>query len=213
MANSDRKQSGIASMAGRSFGRWAVLRPVKDRVGGETRWLCRCACGNQRTISGRGLRSGESRSCGRCVQREKLAFHVFGRWKVMRRIPSGRIGGARWLCRCSCGTERAIDAKYLRGGHTKSCGCLRREQPSRQFQDLRGQRYGWWSVLKRAPARGQGKQVRWWCRSVCGTFRDVLASNLRRGFSKSCGRCQERLPWISKGDRAKKPSGDGGAAA
>ena len=30
-----------------------------------------------------------------------------------------------WLCRCSCGVEKAISGYELRGGRTKSCGCTR----------------------------------------------------------------------------------------
>jgi hypothetical protein len=35
---------------------------------------------------------------------------------------------ARWLCRCDCGTEKVVIGKSLREGHTKSCGCLSREE-------------------------------------------------------------------------------------
>ncbi len=30
-----------------------------------------------------------------------------------------------WLCRCSCGTEKAIHGFALEHGHYKSCGCKR----------------------------------------------------------------------------------------
>lgn len=34
---------------------------------------------------------------------------------------------AVWLCKCSCGTEKAIQARHLINGATKSCGCFARE--------------------------------------------------------------------------------------
>lgn len=34
----------------------------------------------------------------------------------------------RWLCRCDCGETKAIDGRYLRGGLTKSCGCIRKAE-------------------------------------------------------------------------------------
>lgn len=33
----------------------------------------------------------------------------------------------RWLCRCSCGTEKIVRTNSLRTGLVKSCGCLARE--------------------------------------------------------------------------------------
>jgi hypothetical protein len=34
---------------------------------------------------------------------------------------------SRWLCKCDCGRETIVGGQHLRGGHTKSCGCLQRE--------------------------------------------------------------------------------------
>ena len=31
----------------------------------------------------------------------------------------------QYLCRCDCGCEVIVRGKYLRNGHTKSCGCTR----------------------------------------------------------------------------------------
>jgi hypothetical protein len=47
----------------------------------------------------------------------------FGRWTVIN-----RSSGPKWLCRCACGTERAVAHKSLTGGTSASCGCLRGEQ-------------------------------------------------------------------------------------
>lgn len=38
---------------------------------------------------------------------------------------------AAWLCRCDCGTESVVRGVYLKNGKTKSCGCLRVEEPNR----------------------------------------------------------------------------------
>lgn len=35
-----------------------------------------------------------------------------------------------WMCRCECGTEKAIRQEYLTRGTTKSCGCLHAEHKS-----------------------------------------------------------------------------------
>lgn len=32
-----------------------------------------------------------------------------------------------YLCKCSCGNEKVIEASHIKCGHTKSCGCLHKE--------------------------------------------------------------------------------------
>ena len=32
-----------------------------------------------------------------------------------------------WLCKCECGIEKIVNGYHLRQGHTKSCGCLSKE--------------------------------------------------------------------------------------
>jgi hypothetical protein len=56
---------GPAADPGDVYGRLTVvaLEPARDSSGGR-RYLCRCACGNERVVPGMRLRNGESRSCG-----------------------------------------------------------------------------------------------------------------------------------------------------
>lgn len=56
-------------------------------------------------------------------------------------------------------------------------------------QDLRGQKFGRWTVLEEA-GRQKGA-VLWKCQCECGTVRNVLARSLTRGASTSCG-CYNR---------------------
>ena len=55
--------------------------------------------------------------------------------------------------------------------------------------NLRGQKFGRWTVLEEADRQCGG--VRWKCRCECGTVRNVLAGSLRKGASTSCG-CYNR---------------------
>ena len=57
---------------------------------------------------------------------------------------------------------------------------------NRNFRDLTGQRFGRWTVLKLF-SRGGEKPIRWLCKCNCGSVKDVPASALLRGQSKSCG--------------------------
>src|SRR5207244_10858728 len=45
----------------------------------------------------------------------------FGRLVVLHRVKGG--AGARWMCRCDCGNEKAILGASLRAGRSRSCGC------------------------------------------------------------------------------------------
>lgn len=48
---------------------------------------------------------------------------VFGRWTVIRKNTEQRA----WLCRCLCGRSSHVQPGNLRGGYSRSCGCLRAE--------------------------------------------------------------------------------------
>lgn len=59
-----------------------------------------------------------------------LTNDTFGSLKVHRRATideimatkSTNFTSARWICRCSCGTEKMVLGANLRNGTTKSCG-------------------------------------------------------------------------------------------
>ena len=38
-----------------------------------------------------------------------------------------------WRCQCDCGQQHSTTVAYLRGGHTKSCGCLKVDNPNRRI--------------------------------------------------------------------------------
>lgn len=51
-------------LQGQRFGRWLVVRLAVRPNGGQARWLCRCDCGVERSVSSWNLRKGTSKSCG-----------------------------------------------------------------------------------------------------------------------------------------------------
>jgi len=56
---------------------------------------------------------------------------TFGRLTVLR-ISHRRGKNLYWLCRCECGTEKAIFGADLKRGKTTSCGCLAVERTIRE---------------------------------------------------------------------------------
>ena len=60
-----------------------------------------------------------------------LTGRRFGRLVALERAANTASGNRRWLCQCDCGQTVIIGAADLRSGHSKSCGCLRRELSTR----------------------------------------------------------------------------------
>lgn len=90
-------------LQGRRFGRLSVLSFRKVRRG-ISLWDCVCTCGTRRTIQGRSLVSGHTRSCS-CLQKEvalrratvhgKAHTPTWNSWNAMtRRCTDRRFG--RW---------------------------------------------------------------------------------------------------------------------
>lgn len=74
----------------------------------------------------------------------------FDRWLVIAPAPSNSAGQTRWMCRCDCGTERAVYTLNLRRNLSPSCGCKRKDN-NRARLTTHGQRhsraYGIWSGM------------------------------------------------------------------
>lgn len=121
----------------------------------------------------------------------------FGRGVVIDpeiRIPTSDCTGTRRGARlqCDCGNEYTTAINHLLSGHTKSCGCLKRE-----FVDLAGQRYGKLVVIRflgDRPHQHANKAVLWLCRCDCGNEATVRTTGLSSGRAISCG-CFRRKPW------------------
>lgn len=61
---------------GKTYGRWRVIEMSAERSPrGLTLWVCECACGVRKPISGARLRGGGSQSCG-CLQKELVAERI-----------------------------------------------------------------------------------------------------------------------------------------
>lgn len=121
----------------------------------------------------------------------------------------------RWncVCRCDCGEVFTTQKRYILNGHTKSCGCLRKEQmENRKWHseiakkhfiiDMIGKKYGSWTVVSEN-GRSKSCEVLYLCRCDCGTEKTLLGRLLRTNITKShCG-CKDK-PKIKKEKTIKK---------
>lgn len=127
-----------------------------------------------------------------------LSGKSFGSWRVLRESKTRRISGQpEWVCVCVCGNERSVSGANLRNGVSQSCGCVHvSTRQSRQVlayerdDDLIGVNFGRWTVLRKGGIHpGANRLQMWVCQCECGTVKEVIGDNLRRGLSLSCG-CQ-----------------------
>lgn len=78
-----------------------------------------------------------------------LTGHSFGRLVALQRrsIPGPTRPRSFWLCRCSCGALKEVDASALLSGDTSSCGCLQKELMSARRSthgEINTRRYKTW---------------------------------------------------------------------
>ena len=190
--------STFIDLTGQRFGRWTVLERDRDIQKKNIYWKCRCDCGTIRSVAGTSLRGGISVSCG-CEKDEKTSIRTlnrvddmtgqrFGLWTVLRRDTSKSTTskrGARWICRCDCGTEKSVLGYALRTGRSISCGCT---TGKKNIIDLTGQRFGKLLVIGQdMETPNNGKGARWICKCDCGNTVSVLSGRLRSGQTQSCG--------------------------
>ena len=108
----------------------------------------------------------------------------YGRLTPIRRA-DGK-GRDIWECRCDCGNTCYVRMSNLKSGHTRSCGCLRREMNKAKMQDLTGQRFGKLTVLG-IENQKSGSHPLWKCQCDCGNIAYQYSPNLKRGYVVSCG--------------------------
>ena len=61
------------------------------------------------------------------MQKANLLNFRFGRWLVTAPAPN-KGKHTYWMCKCNCGTIRAVSACDLTSGKSLSCDCLREEK-------------------------------------------------------------------------------------
>lgn len=119
-----------------------------------------------------------------------LTGKTFGRLTVLNEHHTVKTKGGqakvKWLCRCTCGNLIEKYSQDLRRKQHLSCGCWKKELLSElKTADLTGKRFGRLVALRRAEnCKGA---VKWICKCDCGNEIAVLASNLTRNHTKSCG--------------------------
>lgn len=131
--------SKLIDLTKQQFGLLTVIEKDTNRVTNNgSYWVCRCECGNIKSVKSSSLRKGEIISCGcyrlqqlsnaKRKQSEALMLNKrFGKLLVEQRSDKkGSNGELYWWCLCDCGRRIEVRGHNLRrtdGNQTVSCGC------------------------------------------------------------------------------------------
>lgn len=110
-----------------------------------------------------------------------LTGQTFGEWEVLE-----FNGGKTYKCRCSCGKVKDVRTYHLINGTSTSCG----HAGNKRLIDLTGKTFGEWEVLEKGKTGTYGETT-WLCKCSCGNIKEIKASSLKSGASKSCGHERE----------------------
>lgn len=121
-----------------------------------------------------------------------LTNQKFGNFTVLEKAPTHKTSSGccitMWKCKCDCGTIFVTSSQKIRKGHTKSCGCLLKENKGSKFEDISGNKYGKLTVLRMLkPHEKVRKGYSWLCQCDCGKIVHGNANKLKSGHTKSCG--------------------------
>lgn len=133
----------LINETGNKYGDLVVVKRAENHIGpngkSKVQWLCKCSCGNEIITLGDSLRSGRTKSCGKCGRnirnREEASDNLtkemigktYGFLKVLKlgsyENTSENKRRRKVICECLlCGDIVEVRTNYLKSGDTTSCG-------------------------------------------------------------------------------------------
>ena len=179
-----------------------VLKKVKNIF--QIYAVCDCDCGNKgKLILLSEIVNSRIKSCGcgRNYQTKRLSEigKKYNRLTVkdvyLKEILVSKSTGKKTLkafalCDCDCGTQNfEAQLQSIKDGRTSSCGCLIHDINGATYKDLKGQKFGFWTVIKDTGKRYVNGSIIWLCECSCKykTRKEVDSGTLISGESTSCG--------------------------
>lgn len=188
------QHKNVKDLVGNRFG----ILEVEEYLG-NSKWKCKCDCGNKKITNTSNLKNGKTWNCG-CKHRntKDLTGNKYGMLEVIEQSKSKNEKTA-WLCRCDCGNERVVKTSNLKNNTNLSCGC----QNKYKFKDLTNQKFGRYLAINKVED-DKNNNTRWLCKCECGNERVVYTRSLITGESKSCGCLRKEMS--SNRGKYKKPN-------
>ena len=217
-------QQKIDPIVGKRFGKLVVKKLDEERTKNDEKYhrkfyICKCDCGNTKSINVNSLKRGATKSCG-CITKElqkskfiDITGQRFGKLVVTKKKENdpndpikSRKTGSWWYCDCDCGTKNFIaKGVFLRAGRVQSCGCYNKEAShEKNTVNLCGKKYGMLTVIEEIPKsdpiyeKRKNRSILWRCVCDCGNESIVSSNALRRGETVSCGCLSSRNEWLIK---------------
>jgi len=171
----------MKDITGQRFGSLIAIEPVGKSSKRSMIWHCQCDCGNQVDVEQGSIKNGNVKSCGCLISNKTdLTGKRFGKLTVLYTTENKKTHNTTWHCRCDCGKDVDLVARYILGSPYPSCGCVGRKI------DITGLKFGFLTALYPIE-KNQKTRTRWHCRCDCGKERDVSISLLTAGIVLSCG--------------------------
>lgn len=78
-----------------------------------------------------------------------LTGQRFGRLTALAAVGKDKRGCILWECICDCGNKTSVNGAKLKNGHTKSCGCIVKDNSSKATHRMsRTRLYRIWQAMK-----------------------------------------------------------------
>ena len=111
-------------MIGKEFGKWTVLKEVKDQRPGKY-YKCKCECGDIYIVQGVSLRANRTKQCRQCQYHEMFdpereINKKYYKWTVLKYVETKRKL-QRYECQCECGLIKICYLAEIRAGKQKQC--------------------------------------------------------------------------------------------
>lgn len=100
----------LDDITGRRFGKLIVIEYV-----GNSKWKCKCDCGNDTIVLAENLKKGHTKSCG-CLKGTGLIGKKIGRLTVIEEVEN-----KKYKCICECGTICVRNYGTLVSKNPKGC--------------------------------------------------------------------------------------------
>ena len=134
--------------------------------------------------------------------KKDISNQQFGRLTAKEIVGKDKKGYL-WRCECECGGEKIVPAAYLLNQHTRSCGCINAERKAKL--DITGQRWGRLVAVCQVGYSTNEKtgkrQAVWLWKCDCGNTKEIPASQVKHGGTRSCGcKANEHISSLKKQD-------------
>lgn len=114
-------------LTGKTFTWLKVLKFNGIGKNNQKEWLCKCKCGKYKIADTYSLVKGKIKSCG-CYNsaRYENLKGKYGKLSIIEYAGKNEKNYKLYRCRCDCGNEVIVKGSDLLTGHTKSCGCIKK---------------------------------------------------------------------------------------